>query len=261
MIIYKPYCFRMYPDKKEQIKLNQFLGSSRFIYNYYLDKKKTRWEEAKLDYSLKDMKEDVKYLSNTYPWLSEVDSTILRTTLDDLDKAYSNFYHGSGYPKFKSRNSKNSYRTSAIRSSYKGKDYCNISIDLNNHTIKLPKLDEIKIKGYRNLSNFNKKIINATVTKVANRYYVSVLVEETIYPKEFILNSSVGIDIGIKNTITTSDGKKYEAMPSIKKYEYRIKKLNQALSRSQKGSNNRKKIIMKLQRVYQKSHEVAISDK
>ena len=254
MKIYKAYKFRMYPNNEIKSKLNSFIGTSRFIYNYYLDKKDRYYNELKINYNIKDMKKDVKYLSSNYEWLKEVDSCILRTTIDDLDRSYTNFFEKrSNHPKYKSRNNHDTYRTVAIRSSYKGNDYCNIKVDLEKRIIKLPKLPNIKIRGYRNLKTFNdKKIINVTISKEANKYYASVLVEENIVERPFILNKAVGIDLGVKNLVITSDGIKYNAMKKIELYEKKIKGLNKWLSRCEKGSKNREKVKIKLQRVYQK---------
>ena len=254
MKVYKAYKFRMYPDDKTRCKLNSFMGTSRFIYNYYLDKKDKLYNEFGINYKLDDMKKDVKYLNKEYEWLKEIDSSILRTTLDDLDRSYTNFFNKrSNHPKYKSKNNHDTYRTVAIRSRYKENNYCNVKVDLNKRVIKLPKLDEIKIKGYRNLKTFeDKKIISVTVSKEAYKYYASVLVEEEILISEYKLTKAVGIDLGIKNLIITSDGIKYSAMKKIKQYEKKIKGLNKWLSRCEKESKNREKVKIKLQRVYQK---------
>lgn len=181
MKIYKAYKFRMYPTKEQKEKINSHLGTSRFIYNHFLDKKNTLYSEKKENYQLNEMKKDLVLLQQEYLWLKEIDSCILRTTLDDLERSYNNFFQKrNAHPKFKSKNCRQSYRTICNRSSYKGNDYASIKIDLERRIIKLPKLDEIKIKGYRNLTNFPHKILNATISKEAGRYYVSICVEEEI---------------------------------------------------------------------------------
>ena len=169
MKIYKAYKFRMYPNNEIKSKLNLFMGTSRFIYNYYLEKKDKYYNELGINYSIKDMKKDVKYLNNNYEWLKEVDSCLLRTTIDDLDRSYTNFFEKrSSHPRYKSKNNHDTYRTTAIRSSYKGNEYCNIKVDLKRRIIKLPKLPEIEIRGYRNLKIFeDKKIIQV------NKQYAS----------------------------------------------------------------------------------------
>jgi len=248
MQIYKTYKFRLYPTDKQQEKLNSFLGTKRFIYNHYLNEKE---KNSKL--TLKEMKQDLVSLQENYPWLKEVDGSILRTTLDDLDNAFTRFYKKmSGYPKYKKYTGKQSYRTPCIRGSYKEKNYQNIKIDLDRRVIKLPKIEEIKIKGYRNLKEFNKKIINATITKEAKKYYAILLVEETINLEPFIPRYVVGVDLGVKDLVITSNGLKYHKLEKLKQLENKLKGLNKWLSRSMKGSKTRQKIILKIQRVNQK---------
>ena len=248
MQIYKTYKFRIYPSDKQQEKLNSFLGTKRFIYNHYLNEKE---KNSKL--TLKEMKHDLVSLQEVYPWLKEVDGSILRTTLDDLDNAFVRFYKKlSEYPKYKKYTEKQSYRTPCIRGSYKEKSYQNIKIDLKRRVIKLPKMEEIKIKGYRNLKEFNSKIINATVTKEAKKYYAIILVEETIHLEPFIPRYVVGVDLGIKDLAITTNGLKYHKLEKLKQLEDKLKGLNKWLSRSQKRSKNRQKIILKIQRVNQK---------
>ena len=250
MKIYKAYKFRMYPDKDTSAKINSFIGSSRFMYNCFLERKEDRYKQG-LNYDLKSMKEDVKVYTESYPWLKEVDSTALRNAIDDLDSAYTNFFKGrASHPRFKKKSINDKYKTNAIRSSYKGKNYSNIKVDIDTHTIKLPKLPLIKIKGYRSLKTFeDKKIINVTISRVSNRYYASVCVEEDIPYNENVLNYAVGIDLGIKDLVVKSDGIKYKSMQDIDKLERKLKGLNRWLSRTQKGSKNRDKIKSKIERV------------
>ena len=257
MKIYKAYKFRMYPNLEQQIKLNQNMGASRFIYNLFLEKKTRMYKEHNINLALKDMKGELPNLYSSYKWLNDVDKTLLRTSLEDLDRAFTNYYEKrSSYPKFKCKNNNDSYRTNCIYGSYYGNNYTNIKVNLDNRTIKLPKITSIKIKGYRKLNEFNKKILSASISKEGNKYYVSVLVEEIIIEKEYTLNSAIGIDIGIKNIVTTSDGEKYEPMINIKRLEKKIKGLNKWLSRTKKGSKNRIKVINKIKRVYQKIRNI-----
>lgn len=127
MLIYKAYKFRMYPTKEQISKINSFLGSTRFIYNYFLSKKEKVYKEIKKNYCLKDMCSYLKSLQEEFIWLKEIDSCALRTALFDLDDAYTRYFNKqTEHPKYKKKNSYNSYRTNCIRSSYKGTDYSNI---------------------------------------------------------------------------------------------------------------------------------------
>ena len=178
----------------------------------------------------------------------------LRCALFDLDDSYKNFFkQNKGYPKYKSKYDKNTYRTNYIKNTYKGKEYENIKLDLTNKTITLPKLKKVKIRGYRNLNNIDGRIINVTISKEKNnKYYVSVLYEQQLEKQEFIPNNIVGIDLGIKDLVISSDGIKYENEKLIQKYEKRIKRKQRELSRKQKGSSNYNKTKQQLAILYSK---------
>ena len=251
MLINRAYVFRLYPTEEQKVFINKCIGCSRFVYNYYLNKKEWMYKNNEI-LTLKDMKKDIPSLSKENEWLKEVDSSCLRTSLDDLDRAYLNFYNGSGHPKYKKKNNNDKYRTVCIRSSYKDKNYSNIKVDLNKREITLPKIGKVKIRGYRNLKEFPFKIFNVTVGKVGKRYYISVNVEEEKEIKQVIPRYITGIDLGVKDLVVTSEGVKYKSLENINKIERKIKGYNKALSRSEEGSNNRRKIIFKLERYYEK---------
>ena len=86
MIIYKAYKFRLYPEEEQKNKLNQFLGTSRFIYNLFLGRKDEKYKDG-INYKKFDMIKDLVPLQSEYSWLSDIDSCILRTALFDLDDA------------------------------------------------------------------------------------------------------------------------------------------------------------------------------
>jgi putative transposase len=245
--MYKAYKFRIYPNNSQIILINKTFGCSRFIYNYFLDKCKKNGYISGFD-----MIKELPSLYQEYPWLKEVDTCSLRCAIFNLEDSYKNFFSKrSNYPKFKSKFNRQSYRTNCIRSSYKGKEYSNIELDLKNKKIKLPKLGLINIRGYRNLESINGKIINATITKeTTGKYYVSVVVDE-IEADRIQVNptSIVGIDLGIKDLVITSNGEKYANPKEINKYEKTLKRLQRKLSRQEKESNNYLKTKMRIARL------------
>ena len=254
MIINRAYKFRLYPNLEQMILINKTFGCSRLVYNHYLNKKQTLYKEEKKSLSAQDTISDLKNLYIEYPFLKEVDSMSLRCALFDLDNSYQKFFkEKKGYPRYKSRYEKNSYRTNYIKNTYKGKIYENIKLDLINKTITLPKLKEVSIRGYRNLNHIEGRIINATVSKEKNgKYCVSVLYEQNLKENKFISNNIVGIDVGIKDLVITSDGDKYNNDKVILKYEKRIKRKQKELSRREKGSNNYNKTKKQLAILYSK---------
>ena len=249
MKIYKAYKYRLYPTEEQKILIHKTFGCSRFVYNHYLDYEKKNGVKKAYDL-IKDLKE----LEKEYEYLKEVDSCALRCAIFDLEDAFNNFFaKRSNYPNFKSKFARQSYRTNCIRSTYKGKEYSNIELNLLTRNIKLPKLGKVKIRGYRNKKSIDGRIINATVSKeTTNKYYVSVLVEEELLVEKVIPASIVGIDLGIKDLVITSDGIKYENDKILMKYEKRLKRLQRKLSRQVKGSKNYLKTKEKIARVHTK---------
>ena len=236
MKTYKAYKFRLYPNEKQRILIHKTFGCVRLVYNHYLAKQQK--EGIKKAFTNCN---DLKYLHEEKTFLKEVDSCALRCAIFNLEDANNNYLaKRSNYPVFKSKYAKQSYRTNCITNTYKDKTYSNIEIDLTNKKIKLPKLGLVDIRGYRNKKEINGRIINATVTKEkTGKYYVSVIVEEDIIPNDKVeATSIVGIDLGVKDLITTSDGEKYDNEKYIIKYEKRLKELQRKLSRQEKGSNN-----------------------
>ena len=163
--ILKGYVFRMYPTDEQKVLIEKSIGTSRFVYNYFLSISK----ETKIN--AYDYIKQLPSLIKKNDWLKEVDSCLLRTSIFDLDNAYQKcFKEKKGFPRFKSKlKSRKSYRTNNITSTYKGKTYNSIEIDLDKNVIKLPKLKNIEIKGYRKLNKINGRIINATIYKEVNK--------------------------------------------------------------------------------------------
>ena len=242
MKIYRGYKFRMYPTKKQEQLINKTIGSCRFIYNYFLGKKVSNaYSGIKL----------IPELLKEKTFLKEVDSCSLRNSIFNLEDAYKRYYKNLGeYPKFKIKGIHNSYKTNNIKSTYKGKDYNSIKLDLINKTITLPKLKDVSIRGYRTKKEFNGLIKSAVIRKEGDKYYVSVLVEENIIIPQFNSNSIVGIDLGIKDFLVTSHNEKIKN--TIKFNEKRLRGLQKWLSRCKVGSKNRYKIKLKIQKLFMK---------
>lgn len=246
--IIRGYVFRIYPEPSQIRLIEQGFGTSRFIYNYFLEKS---IQEQQMNYH--KYVEELEKTKIKYPWLQEMDHNIPKNALQDLYKGYKNcYYQNNRIPKFKSKNrSKISYRTNHSQKS-NGKRNEPIKVDLTIRKIHLPRVGEVSFKGYRSLTRFPGKILNATIYKEAGKYYTSLCVEELITIKPITPTKAIGIDVGIKDLVVTSDGKIYLNPHQIKKYEKKIKGLQKWLSRSKTGSKNQYKIKLKIAKVYQK---------
>ena len=246
MLMYKAYKFRLYPNDIQTELINKILGCSRYTYNHYLDKMINNGYTTSYN-NIKDFSNTLRYEAS---FLQEIDNIIIHKSLYNLDDAFKrNFNQISGYPKFKSKYKRNSYNTPAT---YTGSS-CNIELDLKSRKLKLPQLDWIKVRGYKNIKTINGRIRNATISKEpTGKYYVSILYE--MYEK--IPNSTpqniVGIDLGVKKLLTLSDGITYDNNKYIDKYQKRIKRKQRELSRKEKGSKNYYKCKKELAILYSK---------
>ena len=250
MKVLKGYVFRLYPNVEQKILINKTIGSARFIYNIFLRDRIDAYNNTKKGKSAYDQNIMIPSLLVKYPFLKEVDSYSLRNASNDLECAYVHFFKQGDFPKFKAKGVKDSYKTNNAVSTYKEKVYNSIELDLEKRLIKLPKLKWVKIKGYRNKESINGRIRSAVIRKDAEKYYVSILVEEDVYKPMFTPQSIIGIDLGIKNLIVTSHNEKIKNI--IKDRSKRLKGLQRALARCKRESKNRYKIRLKIQRLWQK---------
>lgn len=244
----KAYKFRIYPNKEQTILFSKTFGCTRFVFNHALEYKKDMYENNNISLSKIDLNNYVNHeLKSKYPFLREVDKFSLTNSIYDLDNAYQKMYkEHSGYPKFKRKyNSYQSYTTNYTNN--------NIEVDYDNNKIKLPKVGKIKAKVHRKVKGVIK---SATMSLTCtNKYYVSILVEEEILPLEEN-NNAVGIDLGIKDLVITSNGKIYGNLKILNKYEDKLKRLQRELSKKKKGSKNFQKKSKEIAKVYEKIKNV-----
>ena len=239
----KAFKMRIYPTENQKTLIDKSFGCSRYVYNYFLDFKQREYKEHKNKYSFYDMCKLLTSLKKELTWLKEVDKYALQNSLKDLDYAYKRFFKGTGYPKFKSKHSsKMSYRSS----------FSNNNIELLEDSIKLPKLGKVKIKDklYRPK---NGRILNATVSKTkTGKYFVSICYTDINIKPLPKTGRSVGIDLGLKSFITTSDAEQVDNPRYLEKSQVKLKKLQRMLSRKPKDSKNREKVRLKLAMCYEK---------
>ena len=190
-------------------------------------------------------------LKKQYEWLKEVDKWSLTNAIYNMDSAYQKFFkEHAGYPKFKSkRDHKKSYKTNFSNN--------NIKVSFENSRIKLPKLKWVKAKIHR---EFIGKIKSVTISQVpSGKYFVSILVETEHIPMKST-GRMIGIDLGIKDLLITSDGEKFDNIRTTKKYEDKLAKEQRKLSHKVKGSKNWNNQKIKVARIYEKIHNTRIDN-
>ena len=250
MNTYKAYKLKIYPTDTQRELIEKTFGSTRYIYNNFLAERKSKYEENKTKISVYEQLKELINLKREKEWLREIDSCALQACVYNLDDAFQKFFKGNGYPRFRAKGVHESFRTNNTLNTYKNKKYESIRIDFKKRIITLPKLKEVKFRGYRTTKEIVGKIKSATISKDANKYFVSVLVEVPFIKYSLKPTSIVGLDLGIKDFIVTSHGEKLKN--EVKINEKRLKGLQKWLSRCKPGSKNRYKVKLKIQRLYLK---------
>ena len=250
MNTYKAYKLRIYPTDSQRELIEKTFGCTRYIYNNFLAERKNKYEESKTKVHVYEQLHELTDLKREKEWLREIDSCALHACVYNLDDAFQKFFKGNGYPKFSAKGVHESFRTNNTLNTYKDKKYESIRIDFNKRIITLPKLKEVKFRGYRKAKEIVGKIKSATISKEANKYFVSILVEVPFVKYSINPTSIVGLDLGIKDFIVTSNGEKLKN--EVKINEKRLKGLQKWLSRCKPGSKNRYKVKLKIQRLYLK---------
>ncbi len=236
----KSYKYKLKPSSEQIVLLNKHFGSIRFTYNYFLNERKKEYETNKNTINYYDNAKALTELkkSQDYTWLNEINSQSLQESLKNLETAYKNFFRfKKGFPKFKSRKSKNSFTVPQF-------------VRLENGKLKIPKFKEpIDLILHRTFEGIIKQ---ATISKTpTNEYFVSILVE-TEHNKFEKTGKIIALDLGIKDFVVTSEGYKYKNNRYTKTYERLLKKHQQHLSRKTKGSNRYEKQRLKVAKLHKK---------
>ena len=210
----KSYKFRLYPNEEQKQLFSKTFGCSRAIWNMMLADKIKYYEDTK-----ETLHNTPAQYKKEFAWLREVDSLALTNVQLNLQKAYKNFFRsGFGFPKFKKKSHRQSYKTN----NQKG------TIALENGYVKLPKVGWVKVKAHRQI---NGVIKSATISMTpTGKYHISILCETEITPLSKT-NSSVGVDLGISNFAILSTGEKIGNKRFLSKLSKKLAKEQKILSR------------------------------
>lgn len=236
--------YELKPTKSQAQKLNQGLGNCRFVYNWALDKKIKAYQEEDKKLSCFDLMKELTQLKKKeeYAWLNLAGSQQLQQSISNLDNAFTNFFKAKkGFPKFKSKHSKNSFRIPQ-----------SVKVDFESCKFFVPKIGWVK---YYKDKPINGKIKFATVSKTTtNRYFVSITFETNEKKKHG--EGSVGVDLGIKHLAITSDGEIFENQKYLRHNLKRLRVEQRSLRRKfKKGVKEQSKNYQKQRLKVAKLHE------
>ena len=246
---------RLYPNKTQEQTLNKVLGCYRFVYNQMLALKQNAYNKDKSNFGLCELSKFFHgelLKKDEYSWLKEQNTKVMKQAIRQMLSAYDGFFKlGKGFPKFKSKHDNNSalFPCEAISKSN----------SFETRHISLTKsLKHIKFHCsnlyFERLQKYKDNIKSATLSKTkSGKFYLSVLISmnEEEFKQFSHTNNKVGIDLGVKDFIITSDGEVFENKHFFKKSENKIKKLQRQLSKKAKGSNNRDKIRIKIAKEFE----------
>ena len=246
---------RLYPNKAQEQTLNKVLGCYRFVYNQMLARKQEAYNTDKTNLGLCELS---KYFhgdllkKDEYSWLKEQNTKVMKQAIRQMLSAYDGFFnHGKGFPKFKSKHDNSSalFPCDAISKS---------NTFETKHISLIKSLKNIKFRCsnlyFGRLQKHKDNIKSATLSKTkSGNFFLSVLLSmnEEEYKQFRHTDNRVGIDLGVKDFVITSDGEVFENKHFLKRSEDKIKKLQRQLSKKPKGSNNRNKARMKLAKAFE----------
>jgi len=238
-IIYT-YKFRLNPDKEQQYILNRYFGCVRFVYNHFLNQRKEEYVNNKKSITYNQQSSFLTKLKKDpdYQWLKEINSQTLQYSLNCLDIAYQSFFKKrSGFPRFKSRKTKNTFTVPQ-------------SVKVEDNYLIIPKFKGgIKMVKHRNIEGLIKK---CSISKTSTgKYYVSILVEKEYQPVKKT-NKNIGMDLGLNDFISLSNGSKTKGIRYLKKYERKLSLNQKHLSRKTRGSKRYEKQRLKVCRIHEK---------
>ena len=238
----RAYKIEINPTKEQKSKIHQTIGVSRFIYNFYIAHNKEIYEKEGKFVSGMDFS---KWLNNEYipnnqdmKWIKEVSSKATKQAIMNGDRAFRDFFKKSkGFPRFKKKKDQN------VKAYFPKNNKTDWTIE--RHRVKIPTLGWVRFKEFGYIPT-NSIVKSGTVSQKANRYYVSILVEEVDIEVTKSTNEGIGIDVGIKDFAICSDGTKFKNVnktSTVKKVESKLKREQRKLSRKYESLKVRNKNI------------------
>ena len=248
---------RLYPNKEQATMITKLLGCYRVVYNQCLNRKIESYKNKGKTENLSTLGKFVHHellKDDNFIWLREQNTKVLKQSVKDMLSAYKNFFERhTGYPKFKSKHDNKQSCRFELGAISKRNVYTNYKISLAN-------IRNIKFRCNEKYAQYLQKhhdnIRQATLTKLScGEYYLSILVDGSLTHKIKDTDAAVGIDLGIKAFVITSDGEVFDNLRFKKSETKKIKRLQHQLSKKEKGSNNRNKARIKLAKLYKKIND------
>ncbi len=238
----RAYKIEINPTDEQKSKIHRTIGVSRFVYNFYIARNKEIYERKGKFISGMDFS---KWLNNEYipnnqevKWIKEVSSKATKQAIMNGDKAFRDFFKkAKGFPKFKKKKNQD------VKAYFPKNNKTDWTLE--RHRVKIPTLGWVRLKEFGYIP-INSVVKSGTVSQKADRYYVSILVEDDYIEVSKSTNEGVGIDLGVKEFAVCSDGIKFKNInktSTVKKVEKKLKREQRKLSRKYESLKIRNKNI------------------
>ncbi len=238
----RAYKIEINPTDEQKCKIHRTIGVSRFVYNFYIARNKEVYEKEGKFVSGMDFS---KWLNNEYipnnqemKWIKEVSSKSTKQAIMNADKAFRDFFKkAKGFPRFKKKKNQD------VKAYFPKNNKTDWTLE--RHRVKIPTLGWVRLKEFGYIPK-NSVVKSGTVSQKADRYYVSILVEETYIKISNPNNEGLGIDLGIKEFAICSNGNKFKNInktSTVKKIEKKLKREQRKLSRKYESLKIRNKNI------------------
>ncbi len=236
---YRRQRYRLYPNETQRRVMARQFGCCRYLWNMFLRGRIDYYERTGKSAGFAKMSKALTRLKKKRPWLTEINAQALQQTLADLDKAYTAFFKKRAqFPRFKKRQSAQSFRIPQAN-----------RFSLEGIRLQLPKMKPIRIVLHRSLLGTPKSV--TIIRESDGRYYASFCCEIKD-PDPVFEGGTVGIDLGLKDFLVTSDGEKVENHQHLERSLKKLKRLQRQMSRKKKGSRNREQARQRLARQHAK---------
>jgi putative transposase len=230
------------PTEEQKIFFAKACGVARFSWNWAIVEWEKQYKEGKKPSGFSLCKQFNAIKEKEFPWVYDSPKDANQTPFSDLQEAYKKWW--KAIKKGDKRIRKPKFKKKGVRDSFY---ISNQLIKFDENYVRLPLIGWVKINESL---RFNGRIISGTVSREADRWFLSINVEIENYKKPKISDNKIGIDLGLTNTIVTSDNQVFQAPKPLKKYQKLLKIRQRSLSRKKKGSKNRLKEIKKVQKAH-----------
>ena len=245
---------RLYPNVTQATQINKLLGCYRVVYNQCLNRKIKSYEENKISENRTTLSHFIHHellKDDNFVWLREQNTKVLKQAVIDMLDAYKRFFkQHTGYPKFKTKKDNKQSCRFELGAISKRNVYTDYKLSLAN-------IKNVKFRCSKKYAEYLQKhkenIRQATLTRLpCGEYYLSILIDGDLTHKVKESHHTIGIDLGVKDFIVTSDGEVFDNLHFKKSESDKLKRLQKQFSRKENNSNNRNKTRIKLAKIYKR---------